>query len=341
MSSHITAAMRGKIEILLQENYTQKSIAERLGRSPSSISREIKKGLDGSGIYRAFVAQCAYEANRRRCRQTPILDQPIHHRLRSYIVDRLQAGWDPSQISHRLKFEAERLGIKVLVCTETIYQWIYGSTYAIAEKLYQYLRLGRRRRKKQSGRKTHRHHIPNRVSIHARPTVVDKRTRFGDWEGDSVLYCYKQAINTLNERLTGFVCFTKLARKTAGLTAKAVIKKLKDKVAHTLTFDNGVEFVKHENISQAVGCTIYFADPYSSYQRGANENINRQLRAYLPKRSSIEDLTQKELDAIADELNNKPRKRLGWHTPRECYEWCLQNPGKRLDLRVVAFGSRI
>ena len=277
MSSHITAAMRGKIEILLQENYTQKIIAERLGRSPSSISREIKRGLDGSGIYSA----------------------------------------------------------------ETIYQWIYTSIYAVAEKLYQYLRLGRKKRKKQAGRKVHSHKIPNRISIHTRPAVVAARTRFGDWEGDSVLFNYKRAVNTLNERLTGFVCFTKLAAKTAELTTKAIIKKLKDKIAYTITFDNGSEFTRHQDISERLGCEIFFADPYSSFQRGANENINRQLRAYLPKRSSIENLTQKELDDIADELNNKPRKRLGWHTPRECYEWCMQNPDKPLQLNLVAFGSRI
>lgn len=341
MSSHITVAMRGKIEILLQENYTQKTIAKRLGVSPSSISREIKRGLDGNGDYNAFIAECSYAERRRRCRQIPKLDHPANHRLRSYIVERLQAGWDPSQISNRLKFEAKQLGIKTLVCAETIYQWIYSSAYAIAEKLYQYLRLGRKKRKRRQGRRVHTCKIPNRVSIHERPVIVDKKLRFGDWEGDSVLFNYKRAINTLNERLTGFVCFTKLMAKTADLTAEATVKKLKGKIVHTITFDNGSEFTRHSDIAQAIDCKIFFADPYSSYQRGANENINRQLRAYLPKRSSIEDLTQKELDAIAEELNNKPRKRLGWHTPQECYEWCMKNPKKPLQLKKVAFGVRI
>lgn len=338
---HLTAADRGKIEVLLQENYTQKYIAKRLGRSPSCISREIEKGLDGSGIYRAFVAQCAYSANRRKCKQTPILDQAKHHRLRSYIVDRLQVGWDPSQIAGRLPHEMKRLGMKVTVCTETIYQWVYTSSWAVAEKLYQYLRLGRKKRRVRMGRKVHKHKIPNRISIHARPAVVDTRMRFGDWEGDSVLYVHKRAINTLNERLTGFVCLTKLVAKYADLTARAVIKRLRDKVAHTLTFDNGNEFILHELISDSIGCQIFFADPYSSFQRGANENINRQLRAYLPKRASIENPTQKELDQIADELNNKPRKRLTWHTPRECFDWCCAHPDEPLQLSLVAFGSRI
>ncbi|GHU80812.1 hypothetical protein FACS1894191_6880 [Clostridia bacterium] len=238
------------------------------------------------------------------------------------------------------KLQSE-LKFQVTVCAETIYEWIYTSTWAIAEKLSQYLRLGRKKRKKRAGRKVHSHKIPNRVSIHKRPTIVEQRLRFGDWEGDSVLYLYKRAINTLNERLSGYLCLTKLAGKTAELTAKAAIRQLRGKVVYTLTFDNGSEFTMHEDISSRLGCQIFFADPYSSFQRGANENLNRQLRAYLPKRSSIEDLTQKELNDIAWEINNKPRKRLGWHTSQEVFDWCCENPGKPLLLDLIAFGSGI
>lgn len=120
------------------------------------------------------------------------------------------------------------------------------------------------------------------------------------------------------------VAFTKLNQKTTLLTARAVIIKLKPYIAHSITFDNGTEFTKHELITKAIGINVYFTDPYSSWQRGANENINRQLRAYLPKRSDIRNLTQKELDNIANELNNKPRKRLQWHTPLEVYNWLVK-----------------
>lgn len=333
---HLTAADRGKIETLLQEQYTNKEIAMRLNRDPSTISREVNKGLDGSGIYRAWVAQVAYETNRKRCKQIAKLDHPANHRLRGWIVACLQKGWDPSMISGRMKAEGF-----VTVCAETIYSWIYASTWAIAEKLYQYLRQGKKRRTKQAGRSSHKSKIPNRVSIHERPTVVDQRSRLGDWEGDSVVYTYKHAINTVNERMSGLVAFTKLTQKTALLTAKAVCTKLRTYVTHTITFDNGSEFTQHGLISEALGVTVYFADPYSSWQRGANENCNRQLRAYLPKRTDIRNLTQKELDNIAWELNNKPRRRLNWHTPQEVYDWLVQNPNKPLDLGQVAFGSRI
>ena len=334
---HLTAAQRGNIETLLQEKYTNKQIAKRLGRDPSTINREIKKGLDGSGIYRAWVAQVAYETNRKRCKQIPKLDHPANYRLRSRIVSCLQQGWDPSMIAGRLAGE----GFKLVVCAETIYEWIYTSAYAISEKLYQYLRYGKKRRTKHKGRSAQRSKIPNRISIHERPDEVNAKCRLGDWEGDSVVYSHKHAINTVNERVSSLVAFTKLTQKTALQTAEAVIVKLSRYLAYTITFDNGSEFTQHGLITEALGVTVYFADPYSSWQRGANENSNRQLRAYLPKRSDIRDLTQKELDNIAWELNNKPRRRLNWHTPQEVYDWCLQNSEKPLDLTQVAFGSRI
>lgn len=334
---HLTAAQRGNIETLLQEKYTNKQIAQKLGRSPSTISREIAKGLDGSSIYHAWVAQVTYETNRKRSKQIPKLDHPANHRLRGWIVACLQKGWDPSMICGRLKAE----GFNPVVCAETIYEWVYNSIYAIAEKLYQYLRQGKKRRTKHTGRSSQKSKIPNRISIHERPAAVDQKARVGDWEGDSVVYTHKHAINTVNERVSSLVAFTKLTQKTALLTANAVIAKLRSYVAYTITFDNGSEFTQHGLITAALGISVYFADPYSSWQRGANENSNRQLRAYLPKRSDIRDLTQKELDNIAWELNNKPRRRLQWHTPQEVYDWLVEHPSKQLDLAQVAFGSRI
>jgi len=301
--SHLTAAQRGNIEILLQEKYTNKQIGIKLSKHPSSVGREIKKGLDGSGIYKPFVAQAAYATNRSRCKQIPKLDHPANHRLRSAVVSCIQKGWDPGQTAGRLHDDPAWKDLPTVVCAETIYVWIYTSAFAIAEKLYQYLRYGKKKRTKQKGRSSHRSKIPNRVSIHERPRVVDAKSRLGDWEGDSVVYTHLHAINTLNERMTSLVAFTKL--------------------------------------TAALGIPVYFADPYSSWQRGANENSNRQLRAYLPKRSDIRKLTQKELDNIAWEMNNKPRKRLKWHTPLEVYDFLVQNPNKQLDLTQVAFGSRI
>lgn len=338
---HLTAADRGKIETLLQEQYTNKQIAKRLGRSPSTVGREIRKGLDGSGVYHEWIATVAYETNRKRCTQIPKLDHPANWRLRAAVVACLQKGWDPSQIAGRLRKDPEWRDLPAFICAETIYDWVYKSAWAIGEKLYQYLRYGKKRRTKHKGRSARTSKIPNRVSIHDRPEIVRQKARVGDWEGDSVVYTHKHAINTVNERVSSLVAFTKLTQKTAVQTAEAVVCKLRPYVAHTITFDNGSEFTLHGLITAALGTAVYFADPYSSWQRGANENSNRQLRAYLPKRSDIRNLTQKELDNIAKELNNKPRRRLQWHTPQEVYDWLAANPNKQLDLMQVAFGSRI
>jgi IS30 family transposase len=339
--SHLTAAQRGNIETLLQEKYTNKEIGEKLGKHATTIGREIAKGRDGSGIYRPFIAQVAYETNRKRSKQIPILDHPANHRLRSAVVACIERGWDPAQTAGRIRKDPEWKDLAVFVCAETIYVWIYTSAYAVAEKLYQYLRYGKKKRTKQKGRSAHRSKIPNRVSIHNRPHIVDSKSRVGDWEGDSVVYTHKHAINTINERISSLVACTKLTQKTALLTAEAVIAKLRPLVAHTITFDNGSEFTQHGLMTEVLGIQMFFADPYSSWQRGANENSNRQLRTYLPKRSDIRNLTQEDLDDIAWELNNKPRRRLDWHTPQEVYDWLVQHPGQPLDLREVAFGSRI
>jgi IS30 family transposase len=237
------------------------------------------------------------------------------------VIEKLKLGWSPPQIAGRMKLErrVDR------VCHETIYAWLYTDEWAYKEeKLYQYLRRGQKRRSKWRGRGAHKDKIPNRISIHKRPEIASKRIEFGHFEGDSVIYPDKYAISTQNELLTGLVQFRKLERKTAKATAKAQARMLKkyqvDKMPTiTITYDNGCENTQHQFIANATGVGVYFADPYSSYQRGANENANGLLRSFLPKRTNISSLTQQELDDIAWELNHRPRKRLGYRTPMEVY----------------------
>jgi transposase, IS30 family len=327
--NQLTAADRGAIEVLLQEQYSVREIGNKLGRHPSTISREIKKRSTPTG-YHATVAQINYQSKRRKSRQK----KKLNHSLRqAYVVDKLQQGWSPEQISGRMKLVENDW---LYVCPETIYQWLYTNEWAFnEEKLYQYLRYGRIKRRKQKGRSVNRSKIPNRVGIENRPRVVGKRKELGHWEGDSVIYPHKMAINTINELTTGLVAFTKLDRKTAKLTAVAMINQLKRYPAKTVTLDNGSEFTNHEEITQATGVQIYFADPYSSWQRGANENANMLLRGYLPKRHNINNLTQDELDEIAEELNSRPRKRLGYYTPTEKYHQLLRkSQSVAVDIRM-------
>lgn len=325
---HLTAAIRGAIEALLHEQYTQKEVAEKLGVSKSTVSREITKRGTPSGYF-ARVAQEHYERVRLNCRQRK---KCLYSKRQKYIAKKLELGWSPEQIAGRLK----KICSPLYVCPETIYQFLYTDEWAKdEEKLYQYLRYGRKKRKKQTGRGVHRDKIPNRVSIHERPEIVNKRIEYGHCEGDSVIYKNKMAINTMNELTTGKVAFKKLERKTAGQTTDAVIGSANELKAKTITFDNGSEFTDHEEITGKTGVPVFFADPYCSNQRGANENVNMLLRGYLPKKADITDLTQSELDDIAEELNNRPRKRLGYLTPNEYYQYLLKEDSKvALDFRI-------
>ena len=289
MKKQITAASRGAIEVLLQQDFSISQIAMQIGVHKSTISREIKSRSTKDG-YIAWVAQLDYEAKRQRCGRKKKLEA---RKTQRYVVEKLGWGWSPEQISGRMRLE----GRDDRVCHETIYAWLYSDEWAYKrERLYQYLRFGRRRRRKWCSRRASRDKIPNRVSIHDRPQVVKKRIEFGHFEADSVIYPNKYAISTLNELTTGLVRFTKLQRKTAALTAIAHANHLQDfnnqgLPTLTLTLDNGSEHMEHGYISKTTGISVYFADPYCSCQRGANENVNGLLRGFLPKRHDISNLT--------------------------------------------------
>jgi IS30 family transposase len=166
--------------------------------------------------------------------------------------------------------------------------------------------------------------------------------RLGDWEADTVLFPQKHLIVTAYERLSGLALFQKLHTKQAAVVCPALGGMLAaTKTPKTLTLDNGVEFYHHHKITAVSGAEVYFADTYASHQRGGNENLNRQLRAFLPKSQDIRDLGQEELQSIQDEINNKPRQRHGWHTPNEVYSWLADHPNQVLNLEKVAFDSRI
>lgn len=308
MKKHLTAANRGAIEILLSEDFTLSEIAGKIGVHKSTISREMKR----HGTPRGYFAETAQiNADARKKKSSKNASKIMHSSTRNYILSKLSIGWSPEQISGRMKLKSRN----DRVCHETIYRFIYEDEYCKEEKIFQYLRRGHKKRKKQTGRSVHKSKIPNRTSITQRPEIVKTREEFGHWEGDSVIYPYLKAINTVNELKTGYVVFTRLERKTADLTAEAMIKVFNGHYGKTLTLDNGSEFTNHDEVSSEAGVDTYFCHPYSSWERGANENCNMLLRGYLPKRYNINDLKQEELEEIARELNNRPRKRLGYLTP--------------------------
>lgn len=335
---HLTAAERGKIEILLQLKHSNAYIARKLGKHKSTIGREIAKNSNRFGDYISDYAQIKYKAHRLNSYNTPKLTK--YPELCDYIRQKIVTGWDPSQISGRLK----ETGVLPRVATETIYKWVYESPDNIENSFYQYLRYGKKKRGKH---RTHERTIQqfklrNRVSIHDRPKIVEEKARIGDWEADTVLYPQKQLIVTAYERTSSFALFRQSPTKQTRIVCPILGSMLASTVTpKTLTLDNGVEFYRHEYITKLSGVSVYFADIYSSHQRGGNENLNRQLRAFLPRGHNITGLEAEELQAIQDELNAKPRKRLGWHTPTEVYSWLAKNPNTKLNLSKVAFDPGI
>jgi IS30 family transposase len=215
---------------------------------------------------------------------------------------------------------------------EALYQAIYGDPRL--HFLIKHLAQARpKRRKRGQGKSRRGPTIPNRVGIEKRPHVVEERSRFGDWEGDTVVGAGQDAhVVTLVDRKSRRLEARKVKTKQADEVAKAVVDALEDMPVswvRTITFDNGTEFTRHEDIAKALEADIYFAAPYASYQRGTNENTNGLLRRYLPKGTGFKNLTAQKLQQIVEELNNRPRKCLGYRTPNEVFQ------RQRLEHRVA------
>ncbi len=242
------------------------------------------------------------------------MDQTGFFRPNSSIEDKIRLGWSAEQISGRLKQE------NISISHETIYQHI-SKDKKNGGSLYLHLRC-QKKRKKRYGTASHdkRGQIPNKVSIDKRPAIVDEKNRIGDWEGDLIIgKNHKKALLTLTDRKSKLVKIVKIDSKKADVVENAVSAALKGVRIFTLTFDNGKEFTNHENMSKRIEAKIYFAHPYSSYERGLNENTNGLIRQYFKKGSSFENITDQKVKEVENILNNRPRKTLGYCTPMEIY----------------------
>lgn len=326
---HLTDTDRVRIEVLLKEGFKPIDIAVKLGVNRSTISREIKIRGTPSG-YHARIAQINYDIKRQKCRPKRIIEETS---IGSHVISKIRAGWSPEAISGRLKLEI-KLGTRSeneFVNPESIYQFVYESDFGKREKLYEYLRRGKKHRSKKHGRKAQKSIIPNRVFIDLRPKEINKRKAIGHWEGDTIHYPEKRGINSLVERKTRYAILTKLERRTAEMTTGAVIGGLKNHYSESLTVDNGTENIEHEKISQALELSVFFCHAYHSWEKGSNENLNGLVRKYLPRGTDLSHINQNDLDDIAFELNNRPRKILGFYTPQETLKF------EYIKLRNVAF----
>ena len=301
----LTQAQRYQIKVLLDIGTPQGKIAELLGVSAATISRELKRNRGKRG-YRP--KQAHEKAMARRAEKSKVR---LTAETWALVEIKLKEDWSPEQISGRLKEEG------VFISHESIYQYVYADKRA-GGTLWKHLRRPKTYRKRAGGR-DRRGKIPNRRSIEERPAVVDERSRIGDWEADLIIGTEGVAL-TLTERKSRFTLLRIFPSKHAAPITAAIIELLKwDARIKTITFDNGKEFAGHQEIAAALNTDCYFAHPCASWERGTNENTNGLIRQYRPRKRNFKEVTIQEETAIMDKLNSRPRKCLDFRTPYEVF----------------------
>ena len=305
----LTEEIRYQISAYLKAGFTQTEISLFIGVHKSTISGEIRRnsGLRG---YRPKQAQIkSLERQQLRSRRR------IAQNTWNLVERMLREDWSPEQVSKRLIDS----GLES-VSPEWIYQYIINDKIK-GGNLHTHLRCQKKRRKRY-GVYSRRGQIPHQVSIDERPTIVDDRTRFGDWELDTVIGAnHKQALVTIVERKSRLTLIAKVMRKTADNVTDAIIRLLKpvSDYVYTLTADNGREFAGHIKVAKKLQADFYFAHPFSSWERGLNENTNGLIRQYFPKKHDFTTITNQQVKYVMNKLNNRPRKCLGFKTPNEVF----------------------
>jgi transposase, IS30 family len=312
---HLNIEEREMILKMRENDKTLEEIAEKLGRSRSTISRELRRNVSSAYDYKAHLAHRYYRNRRKNSKHPYKLKDEF---LREHVDDKLNQEWAPEQISGRLKADGSNMSIS----TCAIYRYIHDDK-AAGGVLYKKLRHGLKKKRKKYGGADNRGQIPNKRLIDQRPGYVDKRNTFGHWESDSMVGCnHKSYIATHVERKSRYLVAAKLDSKSATDYNKASLKKLRKlpiEMFKTITVDNGKEFAEFKAIEKELKAKVYFAHPYSSWERGTNENTNGLIRQYFPKGTDFNLISQKEIDKVVNKLNNRPRKCLGYRTPAEVF----------------------
>lgn len=317
---HLTTQDRAIVMTMRDDQCSLRAIAKRIGRSPSTISREIRRTA-GAGVYDANLAHAQSAARRVQPRRTSklasgsVLFQVVHHYLK--------LRWSPQQISNILKAMWPTDSDKT-VSHETIYNAIYLHPRGeLKRDLIACLRHHNQVRKPRSRGIDRRGQIKDMQSIHIRPPEIEDRVIPGHWEGDLIKgEGNRSSVGTLVERTTRFVVLARMdnaGTKSVVDSFSAVLNREPEALRKSMTYDQGREMHGHKILTERTGVQIYFADPHSPWQRGSNENTNGLLRQYMPKGSDLSIYSQEELDAIALSLNTRPRQTLGWKTPLAVY----------------------
>ena len=308
---HLSQHERMQIYELSRDGLSQTEIGRQLGRSKATVSRELRRNAAAVG-YLPDTAQRRYHARRQRCRRRLRLADRY---LCREVVQHLTQGWSPEQIAGRLGLEHGA----TVISHETIYRFIYESPLGRQEKLYQYLRRGRQRRRLRLGRRVRTSPIARREFIDARPAAANQRAEIGHWESDSLLFHQGQVANVLVDRRSRFTLLTRLPGKTAADTRRIMLWRLGALTCRSITADNGSENADHLLISSALRAPFFFCRPYHAWEKGSVENANSLIRRYLPRETDLDRLQPGDLDAIAAELNHRPRKCLSFLTPSEVF----------------------
>lgn len=318
--SHLTLIDRDRIKALYDDGFSIRKIGRILQIAHSTVSRELRRNARGEqsqhgtpGSYEPLVAQHkAYLRRQLASYQGKKLETDPE--LRAYVVGRLQAGWNPDEISGRLK----RTPGAVYISKTTIYEWLYSE---YGQPYCQYLACARYKPKRRSHLPKRGFSIPNRLPIWQRPKGATNRSRYGHWEGDTMVSGrYTHSTTSLvvaTERKTRYVA-ARLVPNLAGETfSDAMNELLTGKVSASLTLDNGVENHDHQRITTQTGTPVFFCDPYSSWQKGSVEHANKLLRGYLPKGCNLADYDQQYIAWAVSRINNKPRRCLGYKSSLE------------------------
>jgi len=323
---HLTTEEREHIQYRLWEKKSMRHIARELGRSVSSVSREINKNRDSLGRH-VYIPRAAhrravtYRSHRGRGKRLK------HEALREYVVSHMKLGWSPEQISATAK-DAVGIGIS----HEAIYQYVYARVYRHGhgylkpgrEDLRPYLARRRKRRMKKGLRTSYRIEKGPLPSIDERPKEVDMRKEVGHWEDDSIVSSPSNPVRlrTTNERVSGVVFIGKTRDRTmaeANRISNEQLSVLPRHTLKTLTRDRGSENMGYEEIEKTLSMRCFFAHAYSSWERGSNENVNGLIRRFFPKKTDFRTVSEEEIQKVEYLLNSRPRKRLGWKTPYEVF----------------------
>jgi transposase, IS30 family len=314
MYHQITCAERYTLAVLRQGGLSAAAIAQALGRHRSTIGREVRRNRAASdAAYRPQLADWYARGRRSRARRNRRFGPAEWDRIQAL----LREDWSPEQVAGWLRRHGE-----LAISHATIYRFIWADKRA-GGLLYTHLRGARKLRRKRYRSYDSRGRLPGKRPITARPAVVATRATVGHWEGDTVLGAGQAGpcVVSLVERKTGYLVLGQLRRRaTADVTARTIqLLRGQPHAVRTITVDNGTEFHDYRAIERATATRFYFATPHHAWERGTNENTNGLLRQYLPKRGSMKHLTQHACTRLAAKLNRRPRKRLGYRTPEECY----------------------